>query len=51
MGYKLFLIISLIMAIYALGYDDGNKNKISNLLTLIFLIIIFTTIIFVQSKI
>lgn len=51
MGYKLFLIISLIMAIYASGYDDGNKNKISNLLTLIFLIIIFTTIIFVQNKI
>ena len=51
MGYKLFLIISLIMAIYALGYDDGNKDKISNLLTLIFLIIIFTIIIFVQSKI
>ena len=51
MGYKLFLIISLIMAIYASGYDDGNKDKISNLLTLIFLVIIFTTIIFIQSKI
>ena len=51
MGYKLFLIVSLIMAIYALGYDDGNKNKISNLLTLIFLIIIYTIIIFVQSEI
>ena len=51
MSYKIFLIVSLIMAIYALGYDDGNKNKISNLLTLIFLIIIFTTIIFIQSKI
>ena len=49
MGYKLFLIISLIMAIYASGYDDGNKNKISNLLTLIFLVIIFTTIIFIQG--
>ena len=49
MGYKLFLIISLIMAIYGLGYDDGNKNKISNLLTLIFLVIIFTTIIFIQG--
>ena len=49
MGYKLFLIISLIMAIYASGYDDGNKDKISNLLTLIFLVIIFTTIIFIQS--
>ena len=51
MGYKLFLIVSLIIAIYASGYDDGNKNKISNLLTLIFLIIIFTIIIFVQSEI
>lgn len=51
MGYKLFLIVSLIMTIYASGYDDGNKNKISNLLTLIFLVIIFTIIIFVQSKI
>ena len=51
MSYKLFLIISLIMAIYALGYDDGNKNKLSNLLTLIFLIIIFTIIIFVQNEI
>lgn len=51
MSYKIFLIVSLIMAIYALGYDDGNKNKISNLLTLIFLVIIFTTIIFIQSKI
>ena len=51
MSYKLLLIISLIMAIYGLGYDDGNKNKISNLLTLIFLIIIFTTIIFVQNEI
>ena len=51
MSYKIFLIVSLIMAIYALGYDDGNKNKISNLLTLIFLIIIFTTIIFIQSEI
>ena len=49
MGYKLFLIIFLIMAIYALGYDDGNKDKISNLLTLIFLIIIFITIIFIQG--
>ena len=49
MSYKLFLIVSLIMAIYGLGYDDGNKNKISNLLTLIFLIIIFTTIIFIQG--
>ena len=49
MGYKLFLIIFLIMAIYALGYDDGNKDKMSNLLTLIFLVIIFTTIIFIQS--
>ena len=49
MSYKLFLIVSLIMAIYASGYDDGNKNKISNLLTLIFLIIIFTIIIFVQG--
>ena len=49
MGYKLFLIVSLIMAIYASGYDDVNKNKISNLLTLIFLIIIFTTIIFIQG--
>ena len=49
MGYKLFLIISLIMAIYASGYDDGNKDKTSNLLTLIFLVIIFTIIIFVQS--
>ena len=49
MGYKLFLIIFLIMAIYALGYDDGNKDKISNLLTLIFLIIIFTIIIFIQG--
>ena len=51
MSYKIFLIVSLIMAIYALGYDDGNKNKISNLLTLIFLVIIFTTIIFIQSEI
>ena len=51
MNYKIFLIVSLIMAIYALGYDDGNKNKISNLLTLIFLVIIFTTIIFIQSEI
>lgn len=49
MNYKIFLIVSLIMAIYALGYDDGNKNKISNLLTLIFLIIIFTIIIFIQG--
>ena len=49
MGYKLFLIIFLIMAIYALGYDDGNKDKISNLLTLIFLVIFFITIIFIQS--
>lgn len=49
MGYKLFLIICLIMAIYASGYDDGNKNKISNLLTLIFLVIVFTTIIFIQG--
>lgn len=49
MGYKLFLIIFFIMAIYALGYDDGNKDKISNLLTLIFLIIIFTIIIFIQG--
>lgn len=49
MGYKLFLIVSLIMTIYASGYDDGNKNKISNLLTLIFLVIIFTIIIFVQG--
>ena len=49
MSYKLFLIVSLIMAIYGLGYDDGNKNKTSNLLTLIFLIIIFTIIIFVQG--
>lgn len=49
MGYKLFLIVSLIMAIYVSGYDDGNKNKISNLLTLIFLIIIFTTIIFMHG--
>ena len=51
MSYKLLLIVSLIMAIYGLGYDDGNKNKISNLLTLIFLVIIFTIIIFVQSEI
>lgn len=51
MSYKLFLIVSLIIAIYALGYDDGNKDKISNLLALIFLIIIFTTIIFIQNKI
>lgn len=51
MSYKLLLIVFLIMAIYALGYDDGNKNKISNLLTLIFLVIIFTIIIFVQGKI
>ena len=51
MSYKIFLIVSLIMAIYALGYDDGNKNKISNLLTLIFLVIIFTTIIFIQNEI
>lgn len=49
MGYKLFLIIFLIMAIYALGYDDGNKDKISNLFTLIFLVIIFTAIIFIQN--
>ena len=49
MGYKLILIVSLIMAIYASGYDDGNKNKMSNLLTLIFLIIIFVIIIFIQS--
>ena len=34
MSYKIFLIVSLIMAIYALRYDDGNKNKISNLLKL-----------------
>ena len=51
MSYKIFLIVSLIMAIYALGYDDGDKNKISNLLTLIFLVIIFTTIIFIQNEI
>lgn len=49
MSYKLFLIVSLIIAIYALGYDDGNKDKISNLFALIFLIIIYTIIIFVQS--
>lgn len=49
MGYKLFLIIFLIMAIYASGYDDGNKNKISNLLTLIFLVITFSIIIFIQG--
>lgn len=51
MGYKLFLIVFLIIAIYTLGYDDGDKNKISNLITIIFVIIIFTIIIFVQSKI
>ena len=51
MSYKIFLIVFLIMAIYASGYDDGDKNKISNLLTLIFLVIIFTTIIFIQNEI
>ena len=49
MSYKLFLIVFLIIAIYALGYDDGNKDKISNLLALIFLVIFFTIIIFIQS--
>ena len=49
MSYKIFLIVFLIIAVYTLGYDDGNKNKISNLFTLISLVIIFIIIIFIQS--